>query len=106
TTPINELIETAYSVEEKVGVQLGPVVVNGVDLGPPVPTVSDDPDLAAAARFRNLRRAAHEGELRRLSTDLALAQIVLPQLPVAGVAASDLAALADALDAQIATLAR
>ncbi|MCU1366269.1 MAG: putative anion transporting ATPase [Ilumatobacteraceae bacterium] len=105
TTPINELIETAYAVEEKVGVQLGPVVVNGVDLGSPVPIVSDDPNLAGAARFRNLRRAAHESELRRLSADLALAQIVLPQLPVAGVAAADLPALADALDAQIVTLA-
>ena len=104
TTPINELIETAYSVEEKVGVQLGPVVVNGVDLGAAIPLVSDDADLREAARFRNHRRSAQQSELRRLSSDLALAQIVLPQLPVAGVASGDLATLADALDAQIATL--
>ncbi|MBS1836756.1 MAG: ATPase, partial [Actinobacteria bacterium] len=29
-TPVNELIETAYSLEDRVGVALGPVVVNGV----------------------------------------------------------------------------
>ncbi|MCU1395708.1 MAG: putative anion transporting ATPase [Ilumatobacteraceae bacterium] len=118
TTPINELIETAYAVEEKVGVQLGPVVVNGVDLGSPVPVPAGvgaagdapgdgtcDADLVAAARFRNHRRDAQRAELQRLSNDLALAQIVLPQLPVAGIAASDLPALSDALDAQIAALA-
>jgi hypothetical protein len=33
TTPVNELVETAYALEERVGVQLGPVVVNGVDEG-------------------------------------------------------------------------
>lgn len=113
TTPINELIETAYSVEEKVGVQLGPVIVNGVDLGEPVPVSAghgpDDHDgqvdLEAAAEFRNHRRAAQRAELDRLSTDLALAQIVLPQLPVAGIAARDLPALSDALERQIEMLA-
>ena len=113
TTPINELIETAYSVEEKVGVQLGPVIVNGVDLGEPVPVSAghgpDDHDgqvdLEAAAEFRNHRRAAQRAELDRLSTDLALAQIKLPQLPVAGIAARDLPALSDALERQIAMLA-
>ena len=28
-TPVNELIETAYALEDQVGVQLGPVVLNG-----------------------------------------------------------------------------
>jgi anion-transporting ArsA/GET3 family ATPase len=105
TTPINELIETAYAVEEQVGVQLGPVIVNGVDLGDAVPIVEAAEDfLRAAAEFRNHRRAAQRAELQRLSSDLALAQIVLPQLPIAGVAADDLPALADALIDQIAML--
>ena len=30
-TPVNELIETAYALEDQVGVQLGPVVLNAVD---------------------------------------------------------------------------
>lgn len=105
TTPINELIETAYSVEERVGVQLGPVIVNGVDLGEPVPIVDTaDACLRDAAEFREHRRRSQRAELDRLSNDLALAQIVLPQLPVAGVSAGDLATLATALVEQIATL--
>jgi Mrp family chromosome partitioning ATPase len=40
TTPVNELVETAYTLEDRVGVQLGPVVVNAVDAGGRVP----DPD--------------------------------------------------------------
>lgn len=111
TTPINELIETAYSVEERVGVQLGPVIVNGVDLGEPITVVdsdnnrlSADPDLLAAADYRNHRRQCQRDELNRLSTDLALAQIVLPQLAVAGLAPEDISVLAQSLMQQIAQL--
>ena len=124
TTPINELVETAYAVEEQVGLQLGPVVVNGVDPGPPVDIpdtedIPDTPDTAAggtaadvdhrclveAARFRNHRIAAQHDELDRLSTELALGRILLPQLPVAGISVADLDVLAAALHAQIAELA-
>ena len=108
TTPINEVIETAYSVEERVGVQLGPVIVNGVDLGEPIVMVDADnqpihagADLLAAAEYRNHRRRCQQTELDRLSTDLALAQIVLPQLAVAGIEPTDLAVLAVALVRQI-----
>lgn len=111
TTPINELIETAYSVEERVGVQLGPVIVNGVDLGEPITVVgndnnplSTDPDLLAAADYRNHRRQCQRDELNRLSTDLALAQIVLPQLAVAGLTPADISVLASSLLQQIAQL--
>jgi arsenite-transporting ATPase len=38
TTPVNEVIETAYALEDRVGVQLGPVVVNGVDVGVELPS--------------------------------------------------------------------
>ena len=31
TTPVNEVVQTAYALEDRVGVRLGPVVVNGVD---------------------------------------------------------------------------
>lgn len=104
TTPINELIETAYLVEEKVGVQLGPVIVNGVDLGEPVTLDNGskvDPALRDAAEFRNQRRANQRAELDRLANDLAITQMVLPQLPVAGVTAADLPALEAALLEQI-----
>ena len=29
-TPVNEAIETAFTLEDKVGIKLGPLVVNGV----------------------------------------------------------------------------
>ena len=31
TTPVNEVVQTAYALEDRVGVKLGPVVVNNVD---------------------------------------------------------------------------
>ena len=45
TTPVNEVVETAYALEDEVGVQLGPVVVNGVDVGDALP---DDAAVRAA----------------------------------------------------------
>jgi anion-transporting ArsA/GET3 family ATPase len=85
TTPVNVLIETAYSLEERVGVQLGPVVVNGVDSGPPLETDSSTPaPLAAAAAYRNARRALHAREVARLLDSLAMQQIHLPDVVAAG----------------------
>lgn len=105
-TPVNELVETAYALEDRVGVQLGPVVVNAVDHGGALP----DPDgvaalpagdtgaaLAAAARFRTERRAMHRAEVHRLGELLPLPQLHLPLVPTAGLDASDVVLLADAL---------
>ena len=108
TTPINEVIETAYAIEERVGVQLGPVIVNGVDIGGPISVtdsnhkaITGNVNLVAAARYRNHRRQCQKVELARLSSDLALAQIVLPQLAVAGVETHDLPQLVAAFVSQI-----
>lgn len=102
-TPVNELIETAYAVEERVGVRLGPVVVNQVDAAGDLP----DPDMVtfgraraqvddavAAAHFRRERVAAQQAELDRLATEVALPRIVLPRRPVAGLTSSDIDVLA------------
>jgi anion-transporting ArsA/GET3 family ATPase len=98
TTPVNELIETAYSLEERVGVQLGPVVVNGVDLGPPLETDSSTPaPLAAAAAYRNARRALHAREVARLRELLAMPQIHLPDVVAAGLDPDHIDELADQL---------
>jgi anion-transporting ArsA/GET3 family ATPase len=98
TTPVNELVETAYAVEERVGVRLGPIVVNQVDLGEPVPDPAglegDDEILVAAARFRRERAAAQTAELDRLAGEVALPRIVLARRPVAGLTAADVDALA------------
>jgi anion-transporting ArsA/GET3 family ATPase len=98
TTPVNELIETAYSLEERVGVQLGPVVVNGVDDGPSLDTTASTPaPLAAAAEYRNSRRALHRREVERLRESLAIDQLHLPDVVAAGLDADHIDTLAGAL---------
>lgn len=99
TTPVNELVETAYALEEQVGVQLGPVVVNGVDGAADDLTIPEGTDaaLAAAATFRNARRAMHRREIERLSDALAIDQIHLPHVVTAGITRDDVARLAAGL---------
>lgn len=100
-TPVNELVDTAYALEDRVGVALSPIVVNsmypdlGIDgaaLDSITPqTIQDDAaaidvfisdreaeDLAAAAEFRALRRAIQQEQVSRLTERLALPQIHLP----------------------------
>jgi arsenite/tail-anchored protein-transporting ATPase len=81
TTPVNELVEAAYALEERVGIQLGPVVVNAVDDGDPLPldTAPAGTTLRAAAEFRNGRRALHRQEVARLGELLAIPQLRLAQ---------------------------
>lgn len=98
TTPVNELVETAYALEERVGVQLGPIVVNGVDDGAAIDVRRGAPTvLADAARYRNARRDLHRRALARLDSDLALGQIHLPQVASAGLGPADIDALVDTL---------
>ena len=101
TTPVNELVETAFALEEDVGIRLGPVVVNHVDTGVPLPAtasaagaVDDAPDLIAAFEFRSARRLMESEELARLSEQLPLRQVWIPMQPVAGLRAADIEALA------------
>jgi hypothetical protein len=92
-TPVNELVETGFSLEDRVGVGLGPVVVNGVY--DPVDGLDADPTeaaaaagaslrggepeaLAAAAEFRRERTALQAEQVGRLAEQLPLAQIRLP----------------------------
>jgi len=111
TTPVNETIETAYALEEDVGIRLGPVVVNGVDVGADIPAADvvdrtlDDADLDGptvealreAASFRRSRRGVERESLERMSDRLPLGRIQLRSLPVAGLDAHDIDALADGL---------
>ncbi len=88
-TPINELIETSFAVEDEVGVRLGPIVINGVL--PPIAgleitderpdcSLSEWNDLNTAAGFRSGRTALQDEQLARLGTALPLSQIQLPQI--------------------------
>jgi anion-transporting ArsA/GET3 family ATPase len=106
TTPVNEVVETGFALEETVGVRLGPVVVNGVDTGMPLPDAAEVDDAVAslgsdvaavlleAAAFRRSRREMERQELDRLTAQLPIAQVVLPARMVSGLSAADVDELA------------
>ena len=62
-TPVNELVETAFSLEDQVGVSLGPVVVNG--LYPDRAGLDTDPADAAEAAGASLRGGEADAARRR-----------------------------------------
>lgn len=100
TTPVNELIETAFALEDRVGVQLGPVVVNAVDdtpAGELATGPNTDPVLAAAAAYRSARRAVHRREVERLAELVAMDRFHLPQIPTAGLDAALIDGLVEVL---------
>ena len=113
-TPVNEVVETAYKLEDRVGVSLAGVVVNG--LYPPLPGLDLDPAAAAgdagsrfayddhelrrlraAAEFRLARAALHAEQLGRLADALPLPQLHLPFLFTTEVGRTEIEALAQAL---------
>jgi anion-transporting ArsA/GET3 family ATPase len=115
-TPVNELVETAYALEEDIGVALGPVVVNGVYPG--VPGLARELQtldargatgeavevLQAAARFRLARAAMQQTQRDRMAAELPLPIIELPFVFDARVGRDGVDALAAELLAQIAAL--
>lgn len=111
-TPVNELAETAFHLEDRVGVSLGPVVVNGIY--PELPGLEIDPAQAAsdagttlrpgeaealksAAEFRLQRTALQNEQVARLADKLPLPQLQLPFLFKADLGADDLRVLAVAM---------
>jgi anion-transporting ArsA/GET3 family ATPase len=103
-TPVDEAIETAYALEDEVGVALGPIVVNGVYeplTGLERPPRTGDADvraaLTAAAELRRLRQLHQEAERQRLAGALPLEQVVLPFLFTPTIGASESAVLAEAI---------
>jgi len=106
TTPVNELIETSYAIEERVGVRLAPIVVNQVDptTGLPDPDEvsfgrarAQVDDAIAAAEFRRERTAEQRAELDRLTAEVPLRQVRLAARPTASLTSHDVAVLADGL---------
>jgi anion-transporting ArsA/GET3 family ATPase len=97
TTPVNEAMDTATALDERIGVRLGPVVVNAVDEGPLLdPTAAPDGSpMRAAAEFRNARRSLHATERARLDECTHLPQLALPLVPGSVLDADAIEALAD-----------
>lgn len=118
-TPVNELVDTAYALEDRVGVSLGPVVVNGCY--PELSGLDTDPNEAAvvagaslrpgeaaslseAASFRRERMALQRDQVARLDEALPLPQLHLPFLFDSELGPDQLAELSDALVAGLAGL--
>jgi anion-transporting ArsA/GET3 family ATPase len=123
-TPVNELVDTAFAVEDRAGVALGPIVVNGCieALGfdaPDADTVRgwadasgffvserEASELAAAAAFWSERAAQQAEQIDRLGARLALPLLRLPFLPTARLSSAEVSTLARSLTGEFAGAAR
>jgi anion-transporting ArsA/GET3 family ATPase len=122
-TPVNETAETAEALIDRIGLTLGPLVVNGVYPDRPLGglTTPDEiqaaaeragvaiPDaetqhLARAAQFVTRRRRLQEEQLARLADSLDLPQVVLPFLFSSDIGRAELEVLAAALTAGVSAL--
>lgn len=107
-TPVTEAIETAYALEDRAGISLGPVVVNnrwmpteGLDAPAPKRGVEADDLLEAAARYRLDRIADQQAEVERIRQELALPLVELPFLFTTRIERDHLGQLADTLHHQL-----
>jgi anion-transporting ArsA/GET3 family ATPase len=118
-TPVNEVVETAFKLEDRVGVSLAPVVVNG--MYPVIDGLDEDPAavaaaagvqlsaadvsaLAGAAEFRRLRQQLQAEQVARLADALPLPQIPLPFLFTTELRLGEVDRLADAMADGVAVL--
>jgi len=110
--PVSETVESAVLLEDRVGIHLGPVVVNGYEGGPSTLGIPardaaaatgvtlDEVTRAAldeAREFRLHRLALVEEQVSRLQHDLPLPQLRVPRLFAPAIGPAQLAELADAL---------
>jgi anion-transporting ArsA/GET3 family ATPase len=131
-TPVSELVDTAFAIEDRTGVSLGPVVVNGcyddgttsangngngngVDLTPAslqhdaelldvFVSEREARDLARAGGFRAERAAIQRYQADRLAQLLPLPQIRLPFVFTADLGLHEIEHLADAFTAGVEAL--
>ncbi|MDQ1435410.1 MAG: hypothetical protein QOF59_2226 [Actinomycetota bacterium] len=116
-TPVSEVVDTAFAIEDRAGVALGPVIVNGCFTPLPV-GVGADPgailadaqaanrfvspreaeDLARAAAFLEERHALQQAQIQRLNELLPLPQIELPFVFNPDITRGQLDTLADAFE--------
>jgi anion-transporting ArsA/GET3 family ATPase len=118
-TPVNEVVETAFKLEDRVGVGLAAVVVNG--LYPELPGLDADLEalavragvdlaaeeagqLRAAADFRRKRQALQTTQVERLASALPLPQVHLPFLFTTELGQAEVDCLAQAFAAAVGAL--
>jgi anion-transporting ArsA/GET3 family ATPase len=117
-TPVNEAVDTAFHLEDRAGVRLAPIVVNGMwphlDLPTDVGQAAEragaelaptDLDLLGrAAAFRRQRQRLQDEQIARLAERLPLPQLRLPFLFTTELGPGDVATLAAALGEQLAEI--
>ena len=122
-TPVNETAETADTFISRIGLTLGPLVVNGVYPDRPLDGLTEPDDvlaaaeragvavpdgeeehLARAAHFLTRRRRLQAEQLTRLADRLDLPLVVLPFLFSSDIGRAELEILADALAAGVSAL--
>jgi anion-transporting ArsA/GET3 family ATPase len=110
--PVSETIESAFTLEDAAGVQLGPVIVNACDPEPvgldhPVAEVAEAAGLTLAPGHqtaledaRDFRLARHEvsaEQIQRLRRELPLPHLLVPALEADSIGPAQTQVLADAL---------
>ena len=112
-TPVNETVETALTLQDRVGTHLGPVIVNC--LYPRLDHLDADPEAAAAAAgvtlrpgeadamraaaaFRRRRQEMQAEQATRLAEALPLPQLWLPHLFAAEIGLPEIDLLVDAME--------
>ncbi len=114
-TPVNEAVDTAFHLEDRAGVKLAPIVVNGLwphlDLPADVDAVlaasgaeltdEDTDTVRRAAEFRRHRQDLQDAQVGRLAEMLPLDQIRLPYLFTTDLGRTEVAELAAHLSRQM-----
>ncbi|MCX6528429.1 MAG: ArsA family ATPase [Actinobacteria bacterium] len=100
-TPVSELIDTAFEIEDQIGVALGPVVLNGIDDESLPKNGTSNSELNEALLYRRNRQQRHELACALLTQKLPLPQLRLPRLSNS---ASICLELTPTLESAIATL--
>ena len=118
-TPVNETVETARTLEARVGVYLGPAIMNL--MFPRLELLGADPEAAAAAAgitlrpgeadairsaamFRCLRQEMQTEQANRLAEALPLPQLWLPKLFAAEIGFLEIDLLVDAMESGLTLL--
>ncbi len=119
--PVSEAIESAYTLEDKAGVQLGPVIVNACDPSPvglerpafevvraaglegTVPPAHVEA-LESAREFRLARHMVSAEQVERLARELPLPHLLVPSLDADRIGPPETQVLADALASAVGAL--
>lgn len=109
-TPVQETIETAYALEEDLGIRLGPIVINntipviaglGKKLSAAAGRSEHASELERAAHFRHARQSQEQEQIDFLAAELPLPTVQLPELLSPAIREPELRELASLLAPQL-----